>query len=74
MDAVPLQTHITSAIVLTGRGPDKVSLTTQFPCPFIFAALPSQPALDFMFDATAGTGVEYVRRHFGIEPKVINTR
>jgi hypothetical protein len=62
---------IISAIVLTGRGPDKVMLKTDLPCQYVPAFLPSQPPLELDFHATAGTGVEYVRENFGLEPEII---
>lgn len=62
---------IVRAMVLVGRGPDHVFLRTTLPCPYVPAALPSQPDLDIEFKTTAGKGVAYVREHFNIEPEVV---
>lgn len=56
------------------RMTDEVFLRTDFPCPFVPGAIPSQPPLDLHFKATYDTGVEYVRKNFGLEPEIINSR
>jgi hypothetical protein len=63
---------ILSASVITGRGADQVALNTDLPCPFTIEGEPSQSKLSLYFSASAGTGVEYVRKHFLIEPEVID--
>lgn len=65
---------INKALVLLSSVCDKVILETELPCPYVQAFLPSQPPLSVSFDATYDTGIDYVRKHFGIEPEVINTR
>jgi len=64
----------TKATVLLSTAADKVFLETDLPCPYVQAFLPSQPPLTMNFDATYDTGIDYVRKHFNLEPKVINTR
>lgn len=65
---------ITKAMVLLTSACDKVFLYTDFPCPYVRAFLPSQEPLMVSFDATYDTGIEYVRKNFGIEPEIVNTR
>lgn len=63
---------ITKAVVLCRKfGTDVVILTTEYPCPFVEGALPTQPPLQITFDATADTGADYVRKHFDMEPEII---
>ncbi len=58
---------ITRAMVLIGQGSDRVFLTTDLPSSFTIYSEP----LVMQFEATAGTGAEYVRINFGIEPEII---
>jgi hypothetical protein len=64
---------ISATVFLIEYGTDRITLKTRYPCPFVKDFLPTQPQLTLTFDATKGTGVDYVRRVFGIEPKVIET-
>lgn len=62
---------IVKATVLIGHGADRVNLHTTSPCSFVPECIPEQPRLVVQFEATRGTGAEYVRKHFGIEPQVV---
>lgn len=62
---------IKSITVLLTTGADKIFVKTELPCPFVPAYLPTQPPLQLDFEATQNTGIDYVRRVFGIEPEVI---
>jgi len=66
--------QVTKVTVQLTDATDKVYVRTELPCPFVKGAIPSQPPLDLMFDATYDTGVEYVKKVFGVEPEVINSR
>lgn len=62
--------NITGATVLIREhGTDKVFLYTDLPstCP----GVTNQPAV-LQLDVEADRGVEYVKTHFGLEPKVIH--
>jgi hypothetical protein len=58
---------ITKASVLTGQGPDRIFLTTDLPPPFPAYGDP----LMIQFECMAGTGIEYVRVNFDLDPEVI---
>ena len=62
--------HIKKAVVLITDGTDKVSLHTTLPSPYP----PEVTTQDLMidFDTKKGAGVDYVRKHFGIDPEVID--
>ncbi len=64
--ATVMLTHVIDIVIF--------DIMPKYPCPFVPDLLPSQPPLQLEFRATADTGVDYCREHFGIEPKVINTR
>jgi hypothetical protein len=66
--------EIKSITVLLTHGTDRVFVKTELPCPWVRAFLPEQPPLQLDFDATHDTGIEYVRKVFGVEPEVINGR
>ncbi len=56
------------ALVLTGQGPDRISLATNLPSPF-----PSyDERLVLSFETFKGNGVAYVKEHFGLDPEVID--
>lgn len=61
-------------MVLLTDATDKVFVYTDMPCPYVKAFLPSQEPLVLTFDATYDMGVEYVRNHFAMEPKIVNVR
>lgn len=61
-------------VVLLTDAADKVLLQTDMPCPFVPEFIPSQPPLDLEFQATRDTGIEYCRKHLGVEPEVVNIR
>jgi hypothetical protein len=63
--------HIKEALVILTNGTDKIFLKTDFPCPFVKEFMPAQYPLTIQFDATYDTGVEYVKKNFGIDPEVI---
>lgn len=57
-------------ILIYANHPDTVWLKTTLPngmYPFS-----NDDRLDVKFDVTSGTGVDYVRKHFDIEPEVID--
>lgn len=66
--------EVKKAMVLLTEGTDRISLYTELPCPYAVAFLPSQQPLTVTFDATYDTGIEYIRKNFGIEPEVTNVR
>lgn len=68
----PFHLLITKATVVLRDETDHISLYTDLPPPF-------PPELDrsplcLTFDTTYGTGIEYVRKNFSMEPEVIDTR
>lgn len=64
---------ITKAMVIVNSGADEVCLETTAPSPYAEAFDPKQHPLTVTFKATKGTGADYVRENFGIEPEVIDT-
>lgn len=60
-----------ATVVLTNHGKDRISLDTEYPSPT--PKVDPEP-LSLTFEAEKGTGVEYVKDTFGIEPKVIDAR
>ena len=65
---------ILNAKVLLTNAMDNVVIYTDMPCPLVKEALPSQEPLALLFHTTYDTGAEYVRKNFGIEPEIQNTR
>ncbi len=65
---------ITKATILLTGGPDKIIFGTDLPCPFVPEYLPTQPSLELEFQTTYDAGIEYCKKHFGIDPEVINVR
>ena len=59
------------AQVLVSPGPDTILLFTDLPSPFPPGI--SNDNLVIKFEATGGSGEEYVRKTFGVEVEVINT-
>jgi hypothetical protein len=59
---------ILTASILIGQGPDRVFLNTDMPSSF---AMYSEPLM-IQFEAERGTGAEYVRNNFGLEPTIIH--
>ena len=64
--------HIKKAVVLITDGTDKVSLHTTLPSPYPKEVSTQDLVIDF--DTTKSKGVDYVRKHFGIEPDVIDVQ
>ena len=60
-----------ATVVLTNHGKDRISLDTEYPSPT--PKVDPEP-LSLTFEAEKGTGVEYVKNTFGIEPEVIDAR
>jgi hypothetical protein len=56
------------AMVLTGQGPDRVSLYTNLPSPF----KDYSDRLVLSFETFKGNGVAYVKENFGLDPEVID--
>lgn len=52
---------------------DKIFLFTDLPSPYVDKRLEDSP-MCLMFDASPGTGAAYVKKHFGIEPEITDTR
>ena len=63
-----MKIEITEVTVLTGHGADHIMCQTDLP----EATWPYEGKMCMDFTAAAGRGVEYVRKHFGVEPKIIN--
>ncbi len=60
---------VTKITVITGDGMDTVSVECgSLPAATLFAL--EQP-LTMKFQAAKGSGVSYVREHFGVEPNII---
>jgi len=57
-------------VILIPSHTDHVIVTTDMPSPL----WPFDGNLDLKFEAAAGTGEHFVRTHFGVVPKVIDTR
>lgn len=53
-------------IVIVKNTPDKVYLYTNLPCPFN-----TNRELVISFETSSGSGEEYVRENFNIQPEVI---
>lgn len=69
-----MKIQVLHATILLTDGADKISLKTEFPCPFVSEYLPSQPPLSLDFEATQDTGADYVRNTFNIEPEIVDIR
>ncbi len=72
IEVKPFQIHILKATVVLREGTDHISLYTDLPSPF-------PPEVDdgplcLTFQTRYGTGVEYVRKNFSVEPEIIDTR
>lgn len=67
MKGAILKLEITKAFVLTGCGPDYVSLTTTLPG----VMWPAEEPLSLKFECAPKKGVEWVRENVGIEPEVV---
>ncbi len=62
--------NITAITILTGRGADRIMITTNLPC----GTWPYEGFQSFNTEVAAGTGVNYAKENisFVIEPTVIN--
>jgi hypothetical protein len=58
----------TKAMVLIGQGTDKVFITTDKPSAISGYLEP----LTLTFEATKGTGEDYVRKNFGLNPEIVD--
>jgi hypothetical protein len=67
-----MKIEIVRATVVLSEGADQVCLWTELPAPFP-PNVDKEP-LSLNFKTTKDWGVEYVKKHFGIEPKVIDLR
>jgi hypothetical protein len=63
-----MQINITEAVVLLSDFADSVALHTDLPS--TMPAICSQPLI-LKFEVEHNCGVDYVRKHFGIEPTMI---
>ena len=59
-------------VLLQPHGTDRVYLHTLLPSPFPLDVCPEPLAVSF--EAQRDKGIEYCRRHFNIEPEVIDAR
>jgi len=50
---------------------DRITIHTDLPSPYPAEITTDDLMIDFQ--TTKGKGVEYVRKHFGIEPEIIDT-
>lgn len=67
--------NIEKITILLTEGPDKVILHTDFPCPYVYEALPSQQPMIASFDCSGDTAQQYVEKNFpNIPVEVINIR
>ena len=64
--------NITHIIVLLTSSTDTVFVHTDLPSPYPPDVSTENAMLKF--EVSHNKGVEYVKKHFGIEPEVINTR
>jgi hypothetical protein len=64
-----IQFEIVRASVITGVGPDRVFLFTNYAGPFRHDAW---ELLTLEFTAARGNGLEYCVRYLGINPEVVN--
>lgn len=60
--------RITKAVVITGSGPDRISL--ELDCPTTFPNMGYEPYASL--EAQKGFGVQWVKENIGLEPEVIN--
>lgn len=65
-----MEIEITNIIVLETNGTDVVFVHTNLPSPFPSEF--SSQNLMFKFDVSKGSGAQYVKNNFNIEPEVIN--
>jgi len=61
--------EIKKIVIITGRGADKVYVETTLPPPFPLHV--SDDDLNLTFEVVCGGGVDYVKKHFGIDPEVL---
>jgi hypothetical protein len=59
-----------ATVVIQSGHPDKVSMTTDLPSPFLCDKGTDTP-LYLMFDCNRNGGVAYVKEHFGIKAEPI---
>lgn len=62
--------EIKRIIVFISHGTDQVYLHTDLPTPFTFLEGTGE-TLCMKFETTKGTGVDYVKKNFGIIPEII---
>lgn len=62
--------HIKKIVVMIIDGTDRVSIYTDLPSPY--PAEISTDDLEIDFQTRKGSGVDYVREHFGIEPEILD--
>ena len=64
--------NIEKIVVLITDSTDHVHIHTNFPSPYPPEFSSQDLSIDFQ--TGSGSGVDYVRKHFGIEPEIIDTR
>ncbi|KKN25985.1 hypothetical protein LCGC14_0879230 [marine sediment metagenome] len=67
-----LKFNISKALVLLTNGTDEVTLYTTLPSPYSIE-ITDEP-LKISFKTPGGSGVDYVRDNFNMEPEVIDVR
>lgn len=50
------------------------SIFIEMDCPHPIIPYQEKENLSLQFEATYDTGIDYVRKHFNLEPKVVNSR
>lgn len=62
--------EVSKITVISWDGPDEIILWTKLP----EACYPFGPSQTLAFQAAAGTGEDYVKKHFGCEPDEVISR
>ncbi|MEG0869777.1 MAG: hypothetical protein RSD49_08400 [Hafnia sp.] len=62
--------QITRIVVMLTESSDRINLSTHLPQ----AVWPYKGNQVISFEAARNTGLEYVRRHFDIEPEILDVR
>ena len=66
----PLALKVKKAVILIGRGPDRISLTLDLPSTYPIMGYEAEAVIE----TQAGVGIEWCRKNLGLEPEVIDAR
>ena len=69
-----IELEIAEVIVISSNQmkQDRIILKTKLPSPFVETTFPPDLLpLELIFHATRHTGVDYVKKHFGIDPVIL---